>query len=373
MGCIVACCAFIPPERHGLRDLARAADTAGVFPAARAREAGFAPGANASFDTAALHEHRGGGGRRRAAVFTLPTALGTTIAALWLPPPLPPSYRASGGAVARGPAAAVRPDHFCVLFCHGNAEDLLHSSSWLRHLRDSLGAAVLAFEYSGYGASQPAISRGPRPPSEQHAYADINAAFAFARDDLGYSPARTILFGRSLGTGPTVDLAARLGDGDGPQQVGGIILQSPLTSAIATQLGPLARCLACWDLFCSARKAHRVACPRIFIVHGTRDGVIPCRHGRALHRMFNAQWRQRGLLDDCDGRPRCEAFWATGAGHNDIDVRHGNSYYAALRGFVERCVAAANRRRQGGGRDEEGVQQPDDDSGEIKIYVDDDA
>lgn len=58
------------------------------------------------------------------------------------------------------------------------------------------------FLFSGYGAS------GGKP-SEKNLYSDIEAAWHSLRTRYGISPENIILYGQSIGTVPTVDLAVR--------------------------------------------------------------------------------------------------------------------------------------------------------------------
>ncbi|CAG2062901.1 unnamed protein product [Timema podura] len=62
-------------------------------------------------------------------------------------------------------------------------------------------------------------------PSEKNLYADIDAAWHALRTRYGISPENIILYGQSIGTVPTVDLASRY-------EVGAVILHSPLMSGM---------------------------------------------------------------------------------------------------------------------------------------------
>ena len=75
-----------------------------------------------------------------------------------------------------------------------------------------------SYDYSGYGAST-------GKPSEKNLYADIEAAWGALRSRYGVSPENIILYGQSIGTVPTVDLAARY-------EVGAVILHSALMSGM---------------------------------------------------------------------------------------------------------------------------------------------
>lgn len=73
----------------------------------------------------------------------------------------------------------------------------------LLHLGSRINCNIFSYDYSGYGASS-------GKPSEKNLYADIDAAWNFLRTKYGISPENIILYGQSIGTVPTVDLASRL-------------------------------------------------------------------------------------------------------------------------------------------------------------------
>lgn len=56
-----------------------------------------------------------------------------------------------------------------------------------------------------------------------HADADVNACYAWLLDQ-GCKPKDVILYGQSVGSGPTIDLAARTAG------LAGVVLHSPLLS-----------------------------------------------------------------------------------------------------------------------------------------------
>jgi acetyl esterase/lipase len=75
---------------------------------------------------------------------------------------------------------------------------------------------VLVPEYPGYGMA-------PGSPHEISVNHNIEAAYDFAVNALEWNPERIIFFGRSIGTGPAVQMASQL-------ECGGIVLVSPYTS-----------------------------------------------------------------------------------------------------------------------------------------------
>lgn len=189
-----------------------------------------------------------------------------------------------------------------ILYSHGNAEDLGHLAGVLEQLR-SAGFSVLAYDYRGYGASSGA------PPTATGSYRDLAAVYRYAVRELRIEPARLILLGRSVGSGPAVHLAAR-------ESVGGLVIESGFASAfrVLTRVALLP-----FDRFPNERELRSVRSP-VLVIHGTRDEVIHPRHARALH----AAAREPKRL-----------LWIEGAGHNDLLHVAGEEYGRALRSFAE--------------------------------------
>jgi pimeloyl-ACP methyl ester carboxylesterase len=104
---------------------------------------------------------------------------------------------------------------YTIVYIHGNAEDLGDIQPVLQQLH-KIGLSVFAYDYRGYGTSQ-------GKPSERHAYQDTETAYNYLIQQLGVPPQRIIAFGRSVGGGSAVDLAAR-------QPLAGLIVESSFTS-----------------------------------------------------------------------------------------------------------------------------------------------
>ena len=234
---------------------------------------------------------------------------------MFLPPS--PSYRAGqlpivmvpteGGSIATlhlpNPRAAIT-----VLYAHGNAEDLGQLAPWLEELRRA-GYAVLAFDYRGYG-----MSTGG-PPSAAGATSDMETVYHHAVNTLKIPPSKLVLYGRSVGSGPATDLAARV-------PVGGLVLESAFVSAfrVLTRVSLLP-----FDRFHNLRHIRRVRAP-VLVVHGTDDEVIPVSHGRRLY--------------EAAGQPK-QALWIDGAHHNDVPFVGGTRYWSALTDFGRQVAIAA--------------------------------
>lgn len=204
-----------------------------------------------------------------------------------------------------------------IVFFHGNAEELVDTSSFARALLDR-GFGVLFVEYPGYGL---AASGTPR---EATIYAAAQRALEeLAKPDgfAGPSKRSIVLVGHSLGTGVAVEMAKR-GFGDR------MVLVSPYTSMIAmvkrfVPILPVG--LFVTDRFDTLAKAPDVKIPTL-VVHGDEDPLIPLEMGRTVaaaidgaelaviaggrHNLFSAN--PRSMVD------RIDAFAARGAQHAGV-------------------------------------------------------
>ncbi|VVC95165.1 unnamed protein product [Leptidea sinapis] len=199
---------------------------------------------------------------------------------------------------------------FTILFSHGNAVDLGQMSSFYLGLGTRINCNIFSYDYSGYG-----VSGGK--PSEKNLYADIDAAWQALRTRYGISPENIILYGQSIGTVPTVDLAARY-------EVGAVVLHSPLMSGMRVAF-PNTKRTWFFDAFPSIDKIPKVTSP-VLVIHGTEDEVIDFSHGLAIY-------------ERC---PRAvEPLWVEGAGHNDVELF--NQYLERLKRFVSQAGAGPSR------------------------------
>ncbi|XP_030581057.1 alpha/beta hydrolase domain-containing protein 17C [Archocentrus centrarchus] len=190
---------------------------------------------------------------------------------------------------------------YTLLFSHGNAVDLGQMCSFYIGLGSRINCNVFSYDYSGYG-----VSTGK--PSEKNLYADIEAAWQMLRNKYGVTPENIILYGQSIGTVPTIDLAARY-------ECAAVILHSPLMSGLRVAF-PDTRKTYCFDAFPSIDKVSKVASP-VLVIHGTEDEVIDFSHGLAMY-------------ERC---PRAvEPLWVEGAGHNDIELY--SQYLERLKQFI---------------------------------------
>jgi abhydrolase domain-containing protein 17 len=188
---------------------------------------------------------------------------------------------------------------FTILYSHGNAEEINELSPFFHELSKA-GFNVLAYEYRGYGSSD-------GKPSEKNAYEDIETAYNYLVNERNIFPEKIIIHGRSLGGAVSIDLASR-------KKCGGLIVESSFVSAfrVATKVA-----IYPFDKFESIRKIDSLKCPILFI-HGKSDTLIPIWHGEKLFAKAN--------------EPK-SFFKVENAGHNDLVLVAGKSYFESIRDF----------------------------------------
>jgi len=168
-----------------------------------------------------------------------------------------------------------------ILYSHANAEDLGNIYPWCKFLVRALRVNLLAYDYSGYG-----LSSGE--PSEENCYADITAAFEYLVKIKKTSPKNIVLYGRSLGSGPSCFLAAKTSESGEP--IGGLILHAPFLSIYRVVID--SGCTLPGDKFPNIDYAPYISCP-IFLIHGTKDTIVPFWHSERLYELFPEKFRTK--------------------------------------------------------------------------------
>ncbi|ESN91989.1 hypothetical protein HELRODRAFT_90190 [Helobdella robusta] len=191
---------------------------------------------------------------------------------------------------------------YTIMFSHGNAVDLGQMSSFLTYLANELKCNIFCYDYSGYGASS-------GRPSESNLYADAEAAFECLLQRAMLKPEEVILYGQSIGTVPTIDLATKV-------KCAGVILHCPLMSGMRIAF-PKTKDTWFFDSFPSIDKAKNIESP-VLVIHGTDDEVINICHGQ-------------NIFKQCP--KTVDPLWVPGAGHNDIEMYP--IYIERLHKFIE--------------------------------------
>jgi dienelactone hydrolase len=163
-------------------------------------------------------------------------------------------------------------------------------------------------------------------PSEENCYADIEAAYKFLRSDLNVPSKNIVLYGRSLGSGPSCYMASGTAEsedlslGGGP--VGGVILHAPFLSVyrIVVETG----CTVYGDKFPNIDYAPMIQSPVLF-VHGTADQIVPFNHSERLY-------------DALPPKSRAKPLFIEGMGHNNVHSVVRPMFVARLNEYLEEHV-----------------------------------
>uniref|UniRef100_A0A7S0EJ36 Serine aminopeptidase S33 domain-containing protein n=1 Tax=Hanusia phi TaxID=3032 RepID=A0A7S0EJ36_9CRYP len=198
---------------------------------------------------------------------------------------------------------------FTLLFSHGNAEDIGVNKLFCEWFAEQLQVDIVTYDYTGYG-----MAAGD--PAEKHLYSDSTAVYEWMKSDLKLRSDDIILYGKSLGTAATVDLAGR-------KPCIGVVLVCPLASG-ARVVFPKMKNFLLDGVFCpSIQKIGKVRSP-IFIMHGTKDEVIDVSNGKDLY-------------EECKSCHPLPPVWVEGAGHNDIESRFPSIFLKGMRMFLDHC------------------------------------
>ncbi|THG23367.1 hypothetical protein TEA_006459 [Camellia sinensis var. sinensis] len=266
--------------------------------------------------------------RENVEVLKLPTRKGTEVVALYIRHPMATST---------------------LLYSHGNAADLgqmydlfIELSIHLKvnlmgyyyyyyyyyslSLPQHVDFIFLWYDYSGYGqssgkclkVSSTAHTFPVLQPSEQNTYADIEAVYKCLEESYGAKQENIILYGQSVGSGPTLDLAARL------PLLRAVVLHSPILSGLRVMY-PVKR--SYWfDIYKNIDKITLVNCP-VLIIHGTSDEVVDCSHGKQLWELCKEKY---------------EPLWLKGGNHCDLELYP--DYIRHLKKFISTVEKSPSQR-----------------------------
>jgi uncharacterized protein len=189
------------------------------------------------------------------------------------------------------------------IYFGGNAEEV----SGMAMLADRFpGWSLLAANYRGYGGN-------PGEPSERVLLADALAWYDWAVARADMDPHRVVAFGRSLGSGVAVHVAAE-------RAVAGVVLITPFDSlrAVAQRHYPYMPVgLLLKHPFDSLKRAPGILAP-LLVVAAERDRIVPAAHAKVLY----SAWRGPKILKEI-----------ARADHNDLDA--DPDYWKAVAGFFE--------------------------------------
>ena len=216
--------------------------------------------------------------------------------------------------------------HPFIIFSHGNADDAGTCQSYVDWLAGTFQANVLAYDYVNYGCSSPGKT------TEKNLQEAITTVFDYATSVLLVPSERILLVGKSLGTAPTVFLAAQ----NFAKSIQGVVLISPLASGIrAIMPSVLAsrRIFSSLDsLFCPSIQYIQDVYTPVLIIHGYEDKIIDILNARILAQNLNIESKYKPLF--------------VHAGHNDIEDIHPITVRDTISAFMKHCEQRIAREQE---------------------------
>ena len=161
----------------------------------------------------------------------------------------------------------------------------------------------VVYEYTGFGESNGKL------PSDHNCYDDIETVYQYLTENLSIEPERIILFGRSIGSGPTCYLAEKY-------PVAGVIINCGLMSALRVLFN--LRWTLPFDKFPNIDRIKNINCP-IYIIHGRRDEIVPFYHAEEMYKQCKHKYAP---------------YYVDGAGHNNIE-KFAFDYLQRINDFIE--------------------------------------
>ncbi|KAH7569179.1 hypothetical protein JRO89_XS06G0119600 [Xanthoceras sorbifolium] len=181
---------------------------------------------------------------------------------------------------------------FTLLYSHGNAADLGQMHELFIELRAHLRVNIMRYRF----------------PSEVNTYYDIEAVYNCLKREYNIKQEDLILYGQSVGSGPTLHLGSRL------KKLRGLVLHSAILSGIRV-LYPVK--MTFWfDIFKNIDKIRHVICP-VLVIHGTNDDIVDLSHGRRLWELSKEKY---------------DPLWVKGGGHCNLETYP--EYIKHLRKFI---------------------------------------
>ncbi len=157
----------------------------------------------------------------------------------------------------------------CIVYSHGNGEDLGMISSLLEQYR-SEGLSVFAYDYPGYG-------RSSGKASVENFIAAADAALGYVKNNLGYAPENIVAIGYSLGGAAAVRMA------EIEPNLRALVLIGAFASA---PLAVLPKDIIPWDILENRKKLSKFHRPVLFL-HGDSDFIVPARNARLNYASAN--------------------------------------------------------------------------------------
>jgi len=200
---------------------------------------------------------------------------------------------------------------------HGNAGNI-SNRFYIANALTKAGCSVLLYDYRGYG-----LSTGN--PTISGILADGLSVYDYVHDKLHFPDNKIFLYGESIGSGVTSNLAVN-------RPCAGVILQSGIASlpAMGRKLFPM---LYVYPDFAypephldNVAAMEQITAPILFL-HGKKDTIVPFQHSQEMFAGAHEP-KQIVLLEDC--------------GHNDMGVQNTEQFQGSIKAFVEKVSSQQN-------------------------------
>ncbi len=183
--------------------------------------------------------------------------------------------------------------NICVIYSHGNGEDIGKIHELMQQYRDRLNVNVLTYDYCGYG-----ISEGKMTEADLPKCADL--MYDYAINTLGFKPENMFFAGYSLGSSPTAYLASKHADAKGALIVGGVA--RAVKTILPYDIVP-------WKILHVVDYVSQIKIPVLFF-HGTKDRTVHIRN--AYENLSVAKKARLVKFQDCGHYPLFESplYWS---------------------------------------------------------------
>lgn len=182
---------------------------------------------------------------------------------------------------------------------------------FFKELSIRIGCHVAGYDYSGYGSSTGV-------PRALNTLADADACIQHLQDHYNTPVEDIVVYGQSVGSGPTVHLASK------HPKLAGVVLHAPLLSGMRV-LNPGMTWWPSWaDVFANYRLIPKVESPTL-IMHGLQDEVIDIVHGKTLYKL---------------AKNPVEPLWPEESNHQNLETCP--DYFPTLRKFIAAILESSS-------------------------------
>ncbi|MEX0661874.1 MAG: alpha/beta fold hydrolase [Balneolaceae bacterium] len=161
-----------------------------------------------------------------------------------------------------------------IVLSHGNAGNISQRITIAETLLET-GAAVLMYDYRGYGKSEGS-------PSEKGLYKDIEAVVAGLKNGKGYAEENIFMYGRSLGGAVAAYAATQF-------SVGGLVLDSAFRNlkTMVRDVYPFVPTFLATYKFPTDQYLMELNNTPVIIMHSPNDGIVHFHNGEYLFDVAN--------------------------------------------------------------------------------------